>query len=90
MPKPSNYVLKAQAAQREREKHLVAFAIKQANKIWAIALHDTFGFGAGRLERALNAVDKAYGEYRDSLDTDGEYGDAVLDRAVAKIIGRDR
>ena len=78
---------KAALSMQERQAliHRVLTTVYQAS---AVALHEEFGFGPGRIERFKDAMEAVILEYGDLLSgTDADYADGKLEEQYNKIVG---
>ena len=78
------------AMTQEAKRALVGRCITTIFQASAIALNDEFGFGAERIERfreKLNRTIEEYGTFLD--DTDVDYADGKLEEAYLRIVGKE-
>ena len=63
-------------------------ALKNAERASAVALNEQFGFGADRIARYRDAMEKTIIEYGALMDsTDAEYADGKLEERYLQIMG---
>jgi hypothetical protein len=93
MPKPNSYAKKLMAAKQAisfvEKQNIVRRCIETIFYASAVALNDEFGFGADRIMRFKDALEKTVSEYGILVsEADTEYADGKLEEAFKKIMER--
>jgi hypothetical protein len=91
--KPNAYAKKLMAAKQAlsfvEKQNIVRRCIETIFYASAVALNDEFGFGADRIMRFKDALEKTVSEYGILVsEADTEYADGKLEEAFKKIMER--
>ena len=78
------------AVKAELQREVTQTVLDLDWRVWIVALNESLGLGKKRLTRAIHEVNRTYADYdRERREGDLEYAEAVLDRNVARIMGKD-
>lgn len=94
MAKPSAFLSRIQAEQKESRRRLIWFTVRQCLDMACIAMNEEFGFGEDRLKRFADAYSRVWSEYAGLTVEDArddktiEYSAAKFEERLKEICGR--